>query len=646
MSIVFRKMARAAIILSLLAALVRGAIPTPLYASSWWDPDWHHKNVFSFKASTISEDLAWFTVLVVLTPDRVDYSKMQADGDDIRFVDDDDATPLDFEREGAFVPGGTNYYWVEVPQVDKEEDYTDYIYIYYDNPDAVDGQNVAGTWDENGANNYKVVQHFNEASGTLYDSTSNNNDGVPAGAITYEAAGKIGYAMAFDGASGVVTIANSATWNAMTNYTVELWGYTAVGYAPDQTRECFIDACDNYESLGIGLFWVAGNTMGWATENTTADLTGLNVQSPGGVWTNYDIVASGASAQAYRQGNAVSTPKNSAQLTIAVNFLLAYNHKRASYLGCSIDELRVSAVARSDEWLEATYLTETDTFLYYGSEDPPPTMSTQAAIGITMDKDGITGGTFNGTLEGLGGAPSVDVWFEYGLTDGYGSETDHVEKTETGAFTDDVPEDLTPGETYHYRAVGENVDGQGYGEDQEFTFTMPTVTTNAATDVTWNRAILNGDLSDLGVATGSYLYFEYGPTIAYGNTTPVGNKAEIGTYDATVQGMIVDTTYHFRSVARIGNSSVYAYGADQTFYVPFRPDIFTGTTPILLVIPLLIFACFVWAALQLIMFGLRVYREGTVVEGLMYWGISFIIISVGVIAFTVLIQAVSTILGG
>ncbi len=75
---------------------------------------------------------------------------------------------------------------------------------------------------------------------------------------------------------------------------------------------------------------------------------------------------------------------------------------------------------------------------------------------------------FNGALSNLEPDSDYDycnVRFEYGLNDGYGSYTEWDHLTTNQPFSAFV-EDLTPGQTYHFRAVGE-VDGyEFYGEEK------------------------------------------------------------------------------------------------------------------------------------------------------------------------------------
>jgi len=201
----------------------------------------------------------------------------------------------------------------------------------------------------------------------------------------------------------------------------------------------------------------------------------------------------------------------------------------------------------------------------------PTTATTLPAVSIAMDKDEVTSGSFRGNLTILG-SPNPDGWFEYGLTVAYGSSTANISYNSTGVKTVSIPNNLTAGETYHFRFAAQNIEGASYGADDDFTLTMPTVVTNSATNVAFppdgTTAILNANITDLGVASDTYAYLEWGKTTSYGIKTTIETKNATGTYSATITGFAPDTTYHYRAVNRIGITSVYSYGADSTFSSP------------------------------------------------------------------------------
>ena len=205
--------------------------------------------------------------------------------------------------------------------------------------------------------------------------------------------------------------------------------------------------------------------------------------------------------------------------------------------------------------------------LYFQIDIIPPTVTTSAATNVQSNS-----ATLNGNLNNMGGAGSCQVWFQWGLTTSYGQSTTPQTKTSTGTFSAGIGS-LTPGTTYHFRAVGSNSAGTVYGDDQSFTtptnIVPPTVTTNAASGVTSTSAILNGNLDSMGGAGSCQVWFQWGLTTSYGQSTTPQTKTSTGTFSAGIGSLNPGTTYHFRAVG--SNSAGTVYGGDQTFTTDSTP---------------------------------------------------------------------------
>jgi len=96
-----------------------------------------------------------------------------------------------------------------------------------------------------------------------------------------------------------------------------------------------------------------------------------------------------------------------------------------------------------------------------------------------------------------------------------------------------------------------------------YTYTVaPTVTTDPPTDEEDTSGIAHGTLDDDAGET-CQCGFEYGETIAYGNTTPTEGKTTGQTFAQTITGLHGNTLYHVRAFAQ--SSIDIGYGADQVF---------------------------------------------------------------------------------
>jgi hypothetical protein len=94
----------------------------------------------------------------------------------------------------------------------------------------------------------------------------------------------------------------------------------------------------------------------------------------------------------------------------------------------------------------------------------PPAVLTEKAEPISTVSSRL-----NGLVNPNGSA--TDVWFEWGTTTAYGSETT-PQSLSTGSSTVPVSDDLSglaENSTYYYRVVGKNANGTMYGPPQAFT---------------------------------------------------------------------------------------------------------------------------------------------------------------------------------
>ena len=119
---------------------------------------------------------------------------------------------------------------------------------------------------------------------------------------------------------------------------------------------------------------------------------------------------------------------------------------------------------------------------YYAecSEYTSPQVVTKKATSITA-----TSATLEGNLDSTGapiasershsGSISCQIWFEYGATTSYGSSTTKESTSSSGTFSEHISS-LSPGTTYHFRALSTSGVGTDYGSDMSFETPTPTPT--------------------------------------------------------------------------------------------------------------------------------------------------------------------------
>jgi len=110
----------------------------------------------SFNNSGQSEDLEYFPVVVNLSSVNFDYSKVNLNFSDLRFIDDDGSTELSYEVEKWDV-NGVSTIWVNVTSITGSST-TDHIHMYYNNSEASPGEDPTGVWDDD----FLLVHHLEE----------------------------------------------------------------------------------------------------------------------------------------------------------------------------------------------------------------------------------------------------------------------------------------------------------------------------------------------------------------------------------------------------------------------------------------------------------------------------------------------------
>ncbi|MFC2135430.1 DUF2341 domain-containing protein, partial [Bacteroidota bacterium] len=314
----------------------------------------------TFNNSASATNLLDFPVLVVLNANRIDYSDIQDQGQDIRFFDEDNTTSLPYEIE-LWNESGNSYIWVRVPQIDAGS-ITDFIVMKYDDPLAPDGQNATGVWNDN----YKMVHHFQETSGTQYDSTSNNNDGTASVTTQGSADGIAGGANDYEaGSSDNVSIPYDASLE-LNNYTMEVWtklestptnyGFIGTRFGGDTNFDAKWQATQIHGDIGTGTAWLDTSADYVYTPSIeTWYYIVYNVYPDG-----YDIYLNGN----YGTGESFSgTP---VLMESGDSMRIGASYPVEPFDG-EIDEVRISNGTRSADWINASYFNGIDEFILWPS---------------------------------------------------------------------------------------------------------------------------------------------------------------------------------------------------------------------------------------------------------------------------------------
>ena len=210
-------------------------------------------------------------------------------------------------------------------------------------------------------------------------------------------------------------------------------------------------------------------------------------------------------------------------------------------------------------------------------------------LGLTTPKattgEPIGNSEVSGTADPNGVGPITECYFEYGLTTAYGGKQNCAESTPIASEESvhaNLP-GLTGEETYHYRLVLTNGEPHVVGRGADKTIIPHNVkglTTEPATEVTQESAVLNAKYEGTGEDT--HYYFEWGQTTSYGHktATPPGDDDGVKTGPATVfteiAGLEPGITYHYRVVGQ--NTVGVSKAGDRSFTTYELPSIDSVTS--------------------------------------------------------------------
>ena len=178
-----------------------------------------------------------------------------------------------------------------------------------------------------------------------------------------------------------------------------------------------------------------------------------------------------------------------------------------------------------------------------------------------------TSATVGGNISSDGGAEITERGICYATTKNPTAETIKIISGQgTGSYTINLT-DLKDSTTYYVRAYAINKKGIAYGEQKSFTtkaYALPTVTTSAATNITYTSATVGGNVTSDGGAIvterGVVYSTSQNPTTSNSKVT---NGSGTGSFTCSLNNLRDSTTYYVRAYAI--NKKGIAYGEQVSF---------------------------------------------------------------------------------
>lgn len=320
---------------------------------------WQYRKSITIDHTEVAGDLDSFPVLFSTTDP--DLTKAQADGDDLLFMTGAGAAvKLRHELEVFDQSTGDLVAWVNIPSLSSDEDTT--FYLYYGNTGCIDQEYAEKTWNQD----FSGVWHLKESTGTRYDSTGNTWDCISSG-TTHTTSAKIHGGEIFNQRPDSIYTISSP--ESMSQFTMECWvAFSTEEADPATGGDVFMNIHQNDPSVFRDederyYVWADGNQKIGSTR-TFRDTD----------WHYVSVVATGSSIMLYvdtvMEGSAAWDGTSSSTNP----FYIGDNRLGTDYFFGTIDEVRLSTIARDLDWITTCYQNQNDpvSFINVGPEEPHP----------------------------------------------------------------------------------------------------------------------------------------------------------------------------------------------------------------------------------------------------------------------------------
>ena len=403
------------------------------------------KMTVAFPNYTRLETLTNFPVLLVLSPNvggsGFSYTSfVSTNGYDLRFWDAAEVQGLNYEIE-EWNANGSSYVWVQVPQLSSN------TVFRVSWGDGADCDQLACT--TNGATwggNFEAVWHLNEDPGvstSIHDSTANQHDGTSGNLLSIDQMpGLSGGSLSFDGSTKFIALNSELVMSESNGFTFSAWVRplaTATAY-PGVTARA---ASPGYND-SLRLF----NGTPRLNINGSGKLYNTPTVMDGATWTYLAGTRAGGSpgiVTLFQNG----TNDTSSASNTTTNFNIAYlgrgtqtNDTSRNWKG-GLDEIRVSSVARSTNWIWAEWLNTRSNGLFnsYGtvtSESVFLLSAVAVSTNLIIRWPGVSNATY-------------DVERAFNLTGGFWLVASNLPATPpVNTFTDNLSDN--PGAFYRVRS--------------------------------------------------------------------------------------------------------------------------------------------------------------------------------------------------
>jgi hypothetical protein len=326
---------------------------------------------------------------------------------DIRFLDGDGKTWLDYQVERWDRSLDSAEVWVRVPRVDGNSDH-DFITLYYQQASGTavaDGQCAACVFDT--TNGFASAWHLNNS---LSDATAYGNNGTNQGSADGEGVASSG--RSFSGTAQYATFGNGNGLKYISNaMTVEAWLRTS--QASGGGFKSIIRHDGHFTPLQISGTAPYGMTTAWAPGQNSQGWTWDGAFNTGG-WVHFvSQYDKEAGFKVYKNGVPYWSFAATGALTTGgtTNFTMGGTETGLELFTGKLDEVRVYSAVKDSNWFKLDYETQRRAGnLFWNNRAGPDNTVTLTA---TANAPGNIALSWNTPVSDSSNADSIGIWVRY-----------------------------------------------------------------------------------------------------------------------------------------------------------------------------------------------------------------------------------------
>ncbi len=376
-----------------LGLLLLGLLLFPHAAKAWWNDDWTYRKQITIdagaKGAGLVEDAGRMPLLLRLHDGNFDFTNAKDDGSDLRFIADDDKTPLKFHIESYDGTLGIALVWVDVPTIRASAPTK--IWLYFGNQSAPDAQDPHGTYDGDTA----LIYHFADRNAPPRDQTAYANNALTSAQTV--SASQIGSGVRFDGKSAVVLPGSPSLAIPGGGFTWAAW------VKPDAAQDAamLFAKHDGGANFFIGLDQDVPYVS--VSDGTTTQRSSPIDPIGAGTW-HYVAVTASDHITIYVDGQpktslAATLPALGGTASVGADADMTGTVTGNGFVG-ELDELEISKIARSAGFIAGTFASEgqDEKLTAYGTDEQHASWFSGGYMGVILKSVTLDGWVVIGML--------------------------------------------------------------------------------------------------------------------------------------------------------------------------------------------------------------------------------------------------------